>query len=140
MNTRDDAFRKEGKETVYQKEMEKNYTGAKELLKDEDKMEQFLQKLEKKLKKIPHAGEKLSKVPVLISLVRSYMKKEYTDLPKGTIIAIVSALMYFVSPVDIIPDSIPLIGYMDDAAIIATCWELVEKDVEAYQAWRTANK
>lgn len=140
MNTRDDAFRKEGKETVYQKEMEKNYTGAKELLKDEDKMEQFLQKLEKKLKKIPRAGEKLSKVPVLISLVRSYMKKEYTDLPKGTIIAIVSALMYFVSPVDIIPDSIPLIGYMDDAAIIATCWELVEKDVEAYQVWRAANK
>lgn len=64
------------------------------------------------------------------------IKKEYSDVPIGTIIAIMGALIHFVSPIDIIPDSIPVIGYFDDAAVVAACWKLVESDVEEYQKWR----
>lgn len=92
---------------------------AQELLQDEDKIERFLQRLEKKLKVIPYAGDKLANIPVLASLVRNYVKKEYMDVPIGTIIAILSALIYFVSPLDIVPDSIPFLGYFDDAAVVA---------------------
>ena len=95
------------------------YAEAQDMLNDEDKMERFLQRLEKKLKVIPLAGNKLACVPVMASLVRSYVKKEYRDIPIGSIIAIVSALIYFVSPLDIVPDSIPVIGYFDDAAVVA---------------------
>ena len=116
-----------------------NFREAEEMLKDEDKMERFLHRLEKKLKKIPMAGDKLSKVPIMISLVRSYIKKEYTDIPIGTIIAIISALIYFLSPIDIVPDSIPLLGYFDDAAVVAACWKLVESDVDEYIKWRKDN-
>ena len=116
-----------------------NFREAEEMLKDEDKMERFLQRLEKKLKKIPVAGDKLANVPIMISLVRSYIKKEYTDIPIGTIIAIISALIYFLSPIDIVPDSIPLLGYFDDAAVVAACWKLVESDVDEYIKWRKDN-
>ncbi|EEA85918.1 YkvA family protein [Peptacetobacter hiranonis] len=61
-----------------------------------------------------------------------YVKKEYTDIPIGTIIAILSALIYFVSPIDFIPDSIPGIGYLDDVAVVAVCWNLVSSDIEEY--------
>lgn len=109
------------------------------MLNDVDKIERFLQRLEKKMKVIPFAGEKLAAVPVLASLLRSYVKKEYTDIPIGSIIAIASALLYFVSPIDIIPDSIPVLGYFDDAAVVGACWVLVDNDVQEYMKWREKN-
>ena len=75
----------------------------------------------------------------MTSLVKSYINKEYTDIPIGSIIAIISALIYFVSPIDIIPDSIPIIGYFDDAAVVAACWKLVDSDIEEYEKWREKN-
>jgi len=120
-------------------ELEKGYSEAEEILHDEDKMERFLQRLEKKLKTVPIAGEKLAVVPIMASLIRNYAKKEYTDIPIGTLLAMISALVYFVSPIDIIPDSIPVLGYFDDAAVVAACWKLVESDVDEYVKWRKDN-
>ncbi len=122
-----------------QASLEAGYSKAEEMLKDKDKMERFLQRLEKKLKVIPIAGEKLADVPIMVSLVRSYVKKEYTDIPIGTIIAIISALIYFLSPIDLVPDSIPVLGYFDDAAVVAACWKLVDSDVTEYVKWREEN-
>ena len=118
-----------------QEELEKGYKSAEKLLKDKDAVERFLQRLEKKLKVIPLAGDRLADVPI----IRSFIKKEYRDIPIGSIIAITSALIYFVSPIDILPDSIPFLGYIDDAAVIALCWKLVGSDVEEYVNWRKDN-
>ena len=112
------------------------YAEAEETLNDTDKLEAFLQKLEQKLKTVPMVGETMSHVPAMVSLLRSYAKKEYTNIPMKSIVAITSALIYLVSPVDLIPDNIPVIGYIDDAAVIKFCWSLVESDVEEYNAWR----
>jgi len=120
-------------------ELEKGYDEAEKLLHDEDKLERFFQRLEKKLKKIPVAGKKLAVVPIMASLIKNYVKKEYTDIPIGSVIAIVSALVYFVSPIDLIPDSIPVLGFFDDAAVVAVCWKLVESDIEEYEKWRNEN-
>lgn len=119
-----------------EEQLKNNYTKAEEMLKDADKIERFLQRLEKKLKVIPLAGKKLSEVPIMASLVVNYVKKEYQDVPIGTIIAVLSALIYFVSPIDFVPDSIPAIGYFDDAAVVAACWKLVESDIDEYLKWR----
>lgn len=118
--------------------LEEGYEEAQEMLKDEDKMERFLQRLEKKLRVIPLAGNTLSDVPVMASLLRSFVKKEYTDIPIGTITAVVSALVYFVSPIDLIPDLLPG-GYIDDAAVIGACLKLINSDVEDYIKWRRIN-
>ncbi|WP_154889374.1 YkvA family protein [Longibaculum muris] len=126
-------------EKTAKENLEKNYEKATELLKDEDQLERFLQRLEKKLKVIPYAGDKLADIPIMVSLVRNYVRKEYADVPIGTIIAIISALIYFVSPIDFVPDSIPVLGYFDDAAVVAACWKLVDTDVEEYIKWREKN-
>ena len=119
--------------------LEGRYDEAAAILEDEDQVERVLQRLEKKLKDIPIAGEALSSLPVLISLVRSYVKKEYTDIPIGSIVAVLAAILYTASTIDLIPDFIPIAGYLDDAAVIAACLSVVSSDVEEYRAWREVN-
>ncbi len=121
-------------------ELQSRYQKADALLKDDAKMEPFLEKLEKKLKWIPFVRQELKMIPILISMVRSYWKKDYTRVPRRTMLAIVSALIYFLSPIDVIPDWIPVLGQMDDALVVATCWKLVNKDVEDYRQWQKERK
>jgi uncharacterized membrane protein YkvA (DUF1232 family) len=116
-----------------------NSKKAEELLQDEDRMERFLERLEHKLGKVPVVGKNLSNIPMLVSLVRSYIKKDYQEIPIGSIIAIVSALIYFLSPVDLIPDGIPVLGLTDDAAVLALVLIMVKDDVEEYKKWQEQN-
>lgn len=121
-------------------ELKKNEAAAKEILADSEKLDAFLLRLEQKLKVVPGVGDILAIVPTMISLLRSYSKKEYTQIPMGTLIAIVSALIYFLSPIDLIPDSIPGFGQLDDAAVIIACLKWVKDDIEEYERWREENK
>lgn len=116
-----------------------NRDEAEGLLKDKKKMEHFLERLEIKLSKIPFAGKYLSDVPVLISLVKSYIDKEYMEIPIGSMIAVISALIYLLNPFDLIPDAIPGIGILDDAAVILVVYNLVHDDIEEYKLWRDIN-
>lgn len=121
-------------------ELEKEYKQAEALLEDNEKMESFLENLEKKLKEVPKIGDRLSMIPTLISLVKSYYKKEYTKIPVSSMIAVISALIYFLSPIDLIPDTIIGVGYIDDAVVIDTCLKLVNNDIKNYKNWREENK
>ncbi|RVU55455.1 YkvA family protein [Anaerosphaera multitolerans] len=122
------------------KQFEKNKSKAEDLLKDKDKMDKFLERLERKLSSVPKIGEYLSDIPIFISLVRSYISGEYRVVPMGSLIAVVSALIYFLSPVDVIPDIIPGMGLVDDAAVISLAYFLVHDDIEEYKLWRDKNK
>lgn len=118
--------------------LKRGHAEAEEILQNADKMELFLQRLEKKLKEIPKVGKMLSSVPVLVSMVKSYVKKEYTKIPVGTLVAIISALLYLISGLDIIPDVVPVVGFVDDAAVIAFCAKMVSDDIQEYINWRDA--
>jgi uncharacterized membrane protein YkvA (DUF1232 family) len=49
---------------------------------------------------------------------------------------IVAALVYFISPADVIPDVIPGLGYIDDATVVAWCLHQVAEEVVRYRAMR----
>lgn len=127
-------------EEEVQKRFEKSKEKAKKLLEDKDAMDRFLEKLERKLALIPHVGGVLSDVPVLVSMVKAYIEKKYTEVPLGSMIAIVGSLLYFLSPIDLIPDIVPGLGFLDDAAVIALALKLVHDDVVEFRAWREANQ
>ena len=121
-------------------EIQKRFKKAEDLLKDDVRMESFLEKIEKKIKWIPFLAQEFKNNPTMVSMVRSYLRGNYTKIPKRTILAIVSALIYFLSPIDLVPDWIPLLGQLDDAIVIATCWNLVNKDVEDYRQWKKESR
>lgn len=119
--------------------LETNNEEAQATIKDEDKFERLVQRLEKKLKLIPGIGKYLSDIACMVSLVRCYIKKDYTDIPMGTIISIVSTLIYIISPIDLVPDAIPGAGYLDDIALLILVLKLIHSDVEEYKKWRVDN-
>ena len=108
---------------------------AKILIESEQKMDEFLLKLEKELKTLPQ-GEKISNIPVFVSMIKSYIKKEYTAFPMNTLVSIVALLLYWISPIDIIPDKIPIWGKADDICALTIVLRGVGKDVEAYKEWK----
>ena len=119
--------------------LKKNEGKAKELLKDKDKMDMFLEDLEKKLRSldaIPVIGPVFGDIPLLIALIRSYMKGEYTEIPIGSLVAIVASLIYFVSPIDLIPDILPVIGLTDDVVVLTLALSIVHTDLEQYKQWK----
>ena len=121
------------------REIDSRAAASEKILNDSDAADRFLQQLEKKLKLIPVAGNALADVAVLAALVKSYLQGEYKNLPLGSIIAIIGALLYFLSTIDLIPDVLPAIGLADDAAVIACCLTLVNSDVTEYKRWREAH-
>jgi len=132
MNTTTDVINEE----KLKQALEANNEEAKSTINDEDKFERLVQRLENKLKLIPGIGKYVSDIACMVSLVRNYIKKEYTDIPLGTIISIVSTLIYILSPVDLIPDTIPVIGHIDDIALLLLVLKLIHSDVEEYKKWR----
>lgn len=127
-------------EEEVQKRFEQSKKKAKKILEDRDKMDRFLERLEKKLKYIPVVGGILSEIPVLIALVKAFLEKRYLEIPIGSIIAIVGALLYFLSPIDLFPDFLPAIGLIDDAAVTTLAFKLVHDDVKEFKAWREKNQ
>lgn len=75
-------------------------------------------------------------VRTLLSLVRAYKNREYREIPYYSIAAAVAALAYVLSPVDLIPDFLPGVGLVDDAAVVAACVASLREDLSRFRAWK----
>ena len=71
----------------------------------------------------------------LLRLLRAWKDKTYTKLPKRTIVMALAALIYFVNPMDVIPDVFPLVGFIDDAAVLGLVMAAIRDDLERFQEW-----
>lgn len=111
---------------------------AEKILKDPQKTEEMLNDARKKIDKLG-AGpvkEAIDDLFLLIGVVKSWIKGEYRDISVGTIIAILGAIIYFVSPVDIFPDVIPGIGYIDDFFVVSLVMKQVHSDLIKFKVWK----
>ncbi len=84
-------------------------------------------------------GKFVAELKILFSLLKDYKSGEYRAVPWGTIAAIVTTLLYVLSPVDLIPDFIPILGFVDDAAVVAACLAFIKADLNTYLEWKKAN-
>jgi len=73
---------------------------------------------------------------LLLSVVKDYRTGAFRKIPFGTIAAIVFTLIYVLNPFDLIPDFLPIIGQIDDAAVVAACLILIEHDLQTYKLWK----
>jgi uncharacterized membrane protein YkvA (DUF1232 family) len=79
-------------------------------------------------------------IKLLFSLVKDYVKGDYKEIPLWTISAVVASLLYVLSPIDTIPDFIPFIGYIDDAAVVSLLLSMMSNDLSKYKEWINTEK
>ncbi len=77
-----------------------------------------------------------SEVIGLYNMVKSYIDGEYREVPWETILTLVAVLIYVVSPVDIIPDAIPVAGWLDDGWVMTRLLPALSKDIQKYKEWK----
>ena len=75
----------------------------------------------------------------MVSMVKSYITKEYTEVSPKVVASLVSAFLYLLTKKDLIRDDIPVQRYADDLAVVALAVKLNEPEIEAFKAWREAN-
>jgi uncharacterized membrane protein YkvA (DUF1232 family) len=73
---------------------------------------------------------------VLSALIKDWRAGKYRQALYGTIAAAAFALLYVLNPFDIVPDVLPFIGALDDAAVLGACLMLVERDLRQYRGWK----
>ena len=75
-------------------------------------------------------------IKTMVSLVKDYVSGDYKEVPWNVIASITAAVIYFASPIDLIPDFIPIAGYIDDALILKLALEFASDDLEKYKEWK----
>ena len=73
----------------------------------------------------------------LISLLRDWSKGIYTNVPAHKILLVVAALLYFLSPLDTIPDFLGVMGFTDDAAVILFVLNAIKNEIGLYRDWQS---
>jgi uncharacterized membrane protein YkvA (DUF1232 family) len=103
----------------------------------EDDVSGVLDKEEEILGKAHGPLEKFAQtIKLLFSVIKDYANGNYKKIPWTTIAAIIGSLLYVFSPIDLVPDFIPVLGLMDDAAVLGMCLAGIERDLEKYKIWK----
>jgi len=73
---------------------------------------------------------------ILIGMLKDIKNGVYQQVPWFTIATIVMALLYVLNPMDIIPDFIPGLGYIDDMAVLSIGMGWIQSDLHKYLDWK----
>ena len=75
-------------------------------------------------------------IRLMFSMLQDYISGEYKEIPKASIVPVVWTLFYIINPVDLVWDGMPVLGHLDDVAIITLCLRFVAIDLEKYKKWK----
>nr|WP_252187768.1 DUF1232 domain-containing protein [Anaeromonas frigoriresistens] len=73
-------------------------------------------------------------------MFKAFISGEYRSVSKRTIITIIAALLYFVNPLDVVPDFIIYAGFIDDALVISLAIRSIKNEIEDFKRWKEINK
>ena len=81
------------------------------------------------------AHEAWETLQTMFRLIRASVSGEYTGVPTSTVAAAVAVLIYFISPIDLIPDFIPVLGLLDDVALVAWFSTTLKHEMDRFHEW-----
>ena len=103
---------------------------------DPGKISDLIGSVSEKLSDMDENKKKVSgffeKVRTLLRMLRAYINGEYREIPWKSLLMIIGSLIYFLMPLDLIPDFIPATGLADDISIIFLVFNSINEDIEAY--------
>jgi uncharacterized membrane protein YkvA (DUF1232 family) len=70
-----------------------------------------------------------------IRLLNAYAKGQYRNVPLQTLLIFIAAIIYFVMPVDLVPDFLAGVGLLDDAALLGMVLKSFRADLHHFKLW-----
>lgn len=116
----------------------------------ESKAKEYMNKPEKTDVLLKDAGKKADQnkgalaeiwdnLQLLFDLVGAWRRGEYRQIPTRSILTIIASIIYFVSPIDLVPDFLIGLGIVDDAAVIGFVLKQISVDLESFRIWKEGN-
>ena len=113
---------------------------AEKLLEDEGQTTETLKKasrLLEKIKKIPVIGKIADDIATSIELIKDFIDGRYRRVPTRVIVSTLAGILYILSPIDLIPDFIPFLGWLDDAFVFTLILNGgLSLELDAYRKWK----
>lgn len=92
------------------------------------------------LLKVPFVGDSIAEAQDIVYMLNDYYKGNYRRVPVTALLGGAAILIYLASPYDLIPDNVPIFGFIDDALIINLVVSLcLDHELEEYRRWRNEN-
>jgi uncharacterized membrane protein YkvA (DUF1232 family) len=109
-------------------------------VRDPERLRKLVEDAVGKINIVPRGpfGETWPYLMAMVRVIRDYQRGEYRDMAAPKLLVIIAAIIYFVSPFDVIPDWIPVLGHIDDAFVITLALKSVRSDLDTFMAWETA--
>ena len=95
--------------------------------------------IKKLFKRVKVLARYLNDLCEIFELLRDRVTGRYKEIPWRTIAALTGALIYALSPIDLLLDFIPGIGFLDDAIVIGLAVKLAQPDLDKYREWKVAS-
>ena len=127
-------------ENKVRQSLRENKEKAKAFLNDDEKMDSLLSGFEAKLKLVPRVGNRLADIPAMLAMLRAYIRREYRKVPLDTILLAVAAVLYVVNPLDVVPDVLVGLGYLDDATALGIVLNAIHSDIVDFKKWQAAKR
>jgi uncharacterized membrane protein YkvA (DUF1232 family) len=90
-------------------------------------------RVKRELRSIPERMQKVTnQAGLVLELIDDYRDGTYRSIPWRSLAIAAGALLYSVSPSDVIPDFVPVLGQLDDAVVIAGAMYLIRRDLKRY--------
>ncbi|SHK69698.1 YkvA family protein [Hymenobacter psychrotolerans] len=71
----------------------------------------------------------------VVRLVRNYVSGNYRQVETGTIVSALGVLLYTLSPIDLVPDFVPIVGFLDDLALLSWFVEKFQGEITRFREW-----
>ena len=117
----------------------KMFRQAKRILEEQSQLKALFGQVSKKLQTLSGShkqiNELLEHVQLFLRMIKKSFSGEYSSFSNKTLLSLVFGLLYFVTPMDVVPDFIPLLGFSDDLSIIYFIFKNFKSDIEAFKVW-----
>ncbi|GAB2633911.1 YkvA family protein [Belliella aquatica] len=110
---------------------------AKVIAGQDSKLKALLEKAShrvKSLKNNPKLNQAIEPIKIFKRMISAHRSGSY-KLSTKTLGLLVLGILYFVTPMDIIPDFLPLLGFADDVSVLIAIFNLLKNEVEDFLAW-----
>ena len=115
---------------------------SKDFINNNEKIKVLLSKAKDKLQILQEDTEErnsfVSNIKLVMRMIQSHLNGTYASFSTKSILMLIFSLVYFITPIDLIPDFIPALGFTDDISVLYFVLQSLASDIENYKQWEKA--